>query len=220
MALNTIIDDIITQLDTALELKVEGFPDNPREYKLLHPKGAVLVSFNNSSYTSPESFEFIQQIRTLEIGLTLIIKGLRDKNGAYAYLDLINTDNEQEIDQVLQAFEITGAMARVPLDVLAVLEGGTVTATGTGTTEIQTYDNVYTDIPNYFKLETQSTRVFASDGTPGDLHNLFHKCKITDMNYSIEDDFATIEFTARAVRTVYEGKIKSTIINETAAGIS
>jgi len=133
---------------------------------------------------------------------------------------LKHDDNDQEIDQVLQGYEITGAMARVPLDVLAVMEGGEVAATGTGDAEIQTYTNLYTDIPNYFKLETQSTRVFGSDGTPGDLHNLFHKCKITDMNHSIEDDFATIEFTARVVRTVYEGKLKTTIINETAAGIS
>ena len=107
MALNTIINDIITQLDSALSLKVEGFPDNPGEYKLLHPKGAILVSFNNSSYTSPESFEFIQQVRTLEIGLTLIIKGLRDKNGAYIYLDLIN--------DTLTGFKPTGCTQMYPV---------------------------------------------------------------------------------------------------------
>ena len=90
MSINTIENSIITQLqDNIADLKIEGFPDKPAEYKLLHPKGAVLVHFQGASYTAPEEKNFIQQEADLEFGVTLLIKGLRDKNGAYTYIDTI-----------------------------------------------------------------------------------------------------------------------------------
>lgn len=133
---------------------------------------------------------------------------------------LKHDDDEQAIDQKQQGYEITGGMGRMSLDALAVMMGGTVAASGSGDAEIQTLTENATDIPLYFKLETQTTRVDGTDGIPGDIHHLFKKCKIIDMNYTIEDDWAVVEFTARAVKTINDSIIKTTVINETTTAIS
>ena len=92
MAILDIENDIISQLQSSItELKVEGFPENSSEYKLLHPKGAILVRFQGASYSLPNEAGFIQQTSNLEFNLTLMIKGLRNKNGAYNYIDSIIT---------------------------------------------------------------------------------------------------------------------------------
>jgi hypothetical protein len=133
--------------------------------------------------------------------------------------ELKHDDLLQEIDQVTQAYEIKGTIARASLDVLSVFTGSTVTATGSGATEVQTESQEYDDEPQYFKLEMQSTRAFATDGTAGDVHCVFPKCKVTALEYKIEDDFCTIEFTAKAVRTVNSGVIKQIVVNETQTAI-
>jgi hypothetical protein len=134
--------------------------------------------------------------------------------------ELKHDDLMQEIDQVTQSYEIKGTIARVGLDVLSVFTGGAVTATGSGSAEVQTFNEDYDDEPQYFALEMQSTRVFATDGNAGDVHVIFPKCKVTALEYKIEDDFCTIEFTAKAIRTVNSGLIKQLIVNETQTAIS
>ncbi len=90
MAINTIEQDIITQLESVItDLQIEGFPEKPKEYRLLHSKGAILVSFNSADYMEPESLVIIQQEVDMEFGLILLIRNLRDTNGAYSYIDTI-----------------------------------------------------------------------------------------------------------------------------------
>lgn len=90
MVINTIINDIVDKLkDNITDLKVEHFPDNIDEYRLIHSKGAILVAFRGYSDSEPEELGFIQQITTIEIGINLVVTGLRDKNGAYSYIDSI-----------------------------------------------------------------------------------------------------------------------------------
>lgn len=91
MTILEIENDIIAQLQSNItDLQVEGFPESPVEYKLLHSKGAVLVHFKGGSYSAPESNMFIQQEVNMDFSITLMIRGLRDKNGAYPYIDAIN----------------------------------------------------------------------------------------------------------------------------------
>ncbi len=90
MNINTVENDIIAQLQSNITgLKIEGFPDNPSEYKLIHPRGAALVQFKGASFSKPDSTAFIQQEVNLDFSLILMIKGLRDKNGAYTYINSI-----------------------------------------------------------------------------------------------------------------------------------
>jgi hypothetical protein len=134
--------------------------------------------------------------------------------------ELKHNDLIQEIDQQTQSYDVKGTIARVNLDVLSVFTGASVTASGSGTAEIQTYSQEYDDDPNYFYLEIQSNRAYATDGTAGDIHIIFPKVKVTDMEVKAEDDFATLEFTGRAIRTVNTGVIKKIVVNETATAIA
>lgn len=90
MAINTIETDIINKLKTVItDLQIEGFPDKPSEYRLLHPSGAILVAYNGATFAIPEGSGFILQTVNLEFSITLMIRNLRDKNGAYSYIDSI-----------------------------------------------------------------------------------------------------------------------------------
>jgi len=118
MSIKTIENSIITQLQNNVsDLKIEGFPDKPADYQLLHSKGAVLVHFQGATYNEPEETVFTQQDVTLEFGITLLIKGLRDKNGAYTYIDTIIS--------TLTGYSPTGCnkMYPVKVDFLAEKEG-------------------------------------------------------------------------------------------------
>lgn len=130
-------------------------------------------------------------------------------------------DLTQEIDTVFESYEIKGTMGRVELDVLAIFTGASVTASGSGSAEKQTYQHDYNDIPSYFKLEVLSNRTFGTSADDvKDAHFQFPKCKITGFSYKIDDGFATIDFTARAVRTKNTGRMIETVFNETAVAIS
>jgi len=90
MAILNIENDIISQLQGSItDLRVENFPENLAEYKLLHPKGAVLVRFQGANYDRPAEDSFVQQAGTLDFNLVLMVRGLRDKNGAYNYIDSV-----------------------------------------------------------------------------------------------------------------------------------
>ena len=124
------------------------------------------------------------------------------------------------MESVLQTADISGTIARVPLDVLNIFTGGGVTASGTGDAEVQTYDLDYDDIPGYFKLEIVSAKAHADSGDVADIHIQFKKCKIQSLDYNIDDGFANIKFSAKAIRTINDGQIKSIVFNETASDIS
>ena len=134
--------------------------------------------------------------------------------------ELKHDDQVQAVESVLQSADISGAIARVPMDVLNIFTGGGVTASGTGDNEIQTYDLDYDDTPSYFFLEIVSAKAHADAGDVSDVHIQFKKCKIQSLDYSIEDGFATINFSAKAIRTINDGQIKSIVFNESSTAIS
>lgn len=76
--------------DQVSELLVIGFPESPAGYILTHPKGAVLVSYQGSSFSEPKS-NFVSQIRRIEFDITLVVRNLRNHDGAYGYMDIIRT---------------------------------------------------------------------------------------------------------------------------------
>ena len=134
--------------------------------------------------------------------------------------ELKHDDSTQAVESVIQSADVSGTIARVPLDVLNIFTGGGVTASGSGAAEVQTYDLDYNDSPSYFKLEIVSAKAHADAGDVADVHIQFKKCKIQSLDYSIEDGFATINFGAKAIRTINDGQIKSIVFNETAAAIA
>lgn len=146
---------------------------------------------------------------------TLTLTEVRDNH------ELKHDDRVQDIDSVLQSADISGTIARVPLEILEILTGGSITASGTGANEKQTFDLDSTDNSGYFKLEVVSARAHADAGDVGDIHIQYKKCKVFgDLQYNLEEGYATISFTAKAIKTIYDNEIKNIVFNKTAAAIS
>jgi hypothetical protein len=97
--------------------------------------------------------------------------------------------------------EISIEHAKISLDVLAIILGGTVTDAGTTPNQTSTYargSTAATDVLSYFKLEAK-TPTSGVDFIGGDAHLVFYKCIITEFpEFGLaEEDFQTISFTAR-----------------------
>lgn len=134
--------------------------------------------------------------------------------------ELKHDDQVQAVESVIQTAEISGTIARVPMDVLNILTGGGVTASGTTPNQKQTYGLDYNDTPGYFKLEIVSAKAHADAGDVADVHIQFKKCKVQSLDYNIQDGFASVKFSAKAIRTINDGQIKNIVFNESSSSIS
>lgn len=83
---NQIIDRLKANIQ---ELHIEGFPEKPAEFKLIHPKGAILIHYQGSSYSEPKSLGCVYQQRKLEFSITVVMRNLRTHEGAYDYTDKV-----------------------------------------------------------------------------------------------------------------------------------
>lgn len=108
MNIREIENSIIEKLKNEFpEVKVEGFPDKPSEFILLHPIGALLVHYQGSNYTSSQALSFITQENKKEFSITIITRNLRSNNGAYEYLDRVKS--------VLTGFKIDECSQLMPI---------------------------------------------------------------------------------------------------------
>jgi hypothetical protein len=71
------------------ELHVEGFPEKPSEFRLTHPKGAILIHYQSGNYSQPKSIGYIVQDKKMEFSVTVVTKNLRSHEGAYFYIDKV-----------------------------------------------------------------------------------------------------------------------------------
>lgn len=69
------------------ELMIELFPENSAQYRLNHPRGAVLVAFGKSSFDDSESTDAMFQTRKIVLRLTFVFRQLNGKDGVISYLD-------------------------------------------------------------------------------------------------------------------------------------
>ena len=83
----TIIDAVVERLKSAFpDLAVEYFPDKPAEYRLNHPKGALLVSYLGAKYDDSIDTSAVVQPATLKYAITVSLRQLNGKDGAVAVL--------------------------------------------------------------------------------------------------------------------------------------
>lgn len=83
-----IIAAIAERLRSAVpQCAVECFPDKPREYRLNHPRGALLVSFAGSRYANPVDTTFVAQPRDLRVTVTVVMRQLNGRGGAVDMVD-------------------------------------------------------------------------------------------------------------------------------------
>lgn len=106
--------------------------------------------------------------------------------------------------------------AKISLEVLAILEGGTISTTGSSPNQEHTYS--INGVPKYFKFEAKANY---SAGEVGDFHQRLYKCKTNnvDVQYTASD-YAIVSASGVAIPTTHDGRIKDYVINETAAAIS
>lgn len=83
-----IIDAVVARLKAKLpQLAVEYFPDRPAEYRLNHPKGALLVSYPGSQFGDTVDVTYIAQPRTVKLSVTVLLRQLNGKGGAVDVVD-------------------------------------------------------------------------------------------------------------------------------------
>ena len=130
-------------------------------------------------------------------------------------------DNKQlDSDTTLVGVDLTFEHAKLSLDVLGVLLGGTTADTGTTPAQVSTYSRLGTDAFNYFKFEAR-TPTNGVDTVGGDAHLIVYKCKITDYSLGLaEEDYQTFSGTARGVFPVANDKLFDIVLNETEAAIA
>lgn len=88
--IKTIEDQIISKIKQDIpELHVEGFPEKPAEFRLTHPKGAILVHYQGANYSESKSIGYIVQDKKLEFSVTVVTRNLRSHEGAYFYTDKV-----------------------------------------------------------------------------------------------------------------------------------
>ena len=79
---------IVKQLQLDIpDLEVLAFPDRPESYDVIHPVGAILVSMDRVNFIQPN--DFWNQGLTIQFEVVLLIKNLRNHQGAYELLDRI-----------------------------------------------------------------------------------------------------------------------------------
>jgi len=90
MAIKEIENQIIDRLKAKIpDLHIEGFPEKPAEFRLVHPKGAILVHYQGGNYSESKSLGCIYQDKKLEFSTTVVTRHLRTHEGAYGYIDKI-----------------------------------------------------------------------------------------------------------------------------------
>ncbi|MGD9610704.1 MAG: Gp37 family protein [Desulfovibrionaceae bacterium] len=82
--------ELVAVLAAALpDLAVQPFPDNPDNYRLTHPSGAVLVGYGGGRFGGPSVLAGAAQTQYLEYQLVVKTRSLRTHVGAYAVLSAI-----------------------------------------------------------------------------------------------------------------------------------
>lgn len=108
MNIREIENNIIEKLkDTFPNILVQGFPDKPSEFLLLHSIGALLVHYQGSTYSNTDALGFVSQENKKEFSITVVTRNLRTNDGAYTYLD--------KVKSVLTGFEPEGCSKLMPI---------------------------------------------------------------------------------------------------------
>ncbi|WP_069773033.1 phage tail protein [Streptomyces sp. LUP30] len=149
-------------------------------------------------------------IKSIEISGDVEVKSLRGDNTLLASNSAVTN------------VQASVSHAKLSLDVLVAILGGTVTDSGTGSTEVSTWDLSGTNatLPP-FKLEGV-TPAGGVDLVGGDMHVVLHKLTLAsfpDLGFS-EEDYRIASFTANAEPLIANGKWVSIVLNETAAVIA
>jgi len=85
-----IIDAVVTRLESKIaKMAVESFPERPSEYRLNHPRGALLVSYAGGRFGVPNDTGIVVQSRIITLSITVVMRQLNGNGGAIEVLDQV-----------------------------------------------------------------------------------------------------------------------------------
>lgn len=111
--------------------------------------------------------------------------------------------------------------AKLSLDVIPVLMGGTTTDSGTTPNQKASYSQLPTNTFNYFKFEA-ATPTGGVDTVTGDAHLVLYKCILTEFpEFGFgEEDYKTYSVSAKAMPQLGTGtKWLDVVLNETTVAV-
>jgi hypothetical protein len=179
----------------------------PTETKLLELKD-VKISPLTSDANPPVygTAVDVPGIQTLEITPKIASKELR------------GDDKVLDVWARCESIDWKWSCAKLPLAVLDILLGGSVTTSGTTPNQKQTYALAGADRPGWFKIEGQVA--YVEEGL-GDVHVVLYKCKCTGgAAFGVGDDFAKLEASGVAIPLSATDKLFDVVFNETATEIA
>lgn len=137
-------------------------------------------------------------------GAGIDLPGVRQISLTYEMEEKSLTGDEKVLDVSNKIKSVTFNMeyAKLSLEVLAQLTGGSFDKIGTGDDEVGTFTFGGGDLPNYFQLKAQ---ILDTNNEGGDVHFCIYKAKATAIPINgTQDDFATFTFDGRGVYTEHE----------------
>ncbi|MFT8210564.1 MAG: Gp37 family protein [Symbiopectobacterium sp.] len=86
----TLLSAVVERLRLQLPgLHVDFFPERPEQFRLNHPRGAVLVSYGKSRFGQTQDIGVVIQPQTVRLTATVVVRQLNGKDGAVAVLDQV-----------------------------------------------------------------------------------------------------------------------------------
>ncbi len=137
-------------------------------------------------------------------GSGIDLPGVRQISLTYEIEEKSLTGDEKvlEISNKIKSVSFNIEYAKLSLEVLAQLTGGSFTKSGTDDTEVGTFSFGGGNLPNYFQLKAQ---ILDTSNDGGDVHFCIYKAKATAIPLNgVQDDFATLTFDGKGVYTEHE----------------
>lgn len=89
-ATKPILDSVLAHLQAALpHYAIQLFPDNPAQYRFVHPLGAVLIGYQGSEFKELRDVDLIAQERRISLHFTVFGRGLNSDGAALDLLDAL-----------------------------------------------------------------------------------------------------------------------------------
>ncbi len=132
------------------------------------------------------------------------LPGVRQISLTYEIEEKSLTGDEKvlEISNKIKSVTFNMEYAKLSLEVLAQLTGGTYTTTGEDDSAVGSYTFGGGDLPNYFQLKAQ---ILDTSNDGGDVHFCIYKAKATAIPINgVQNDFATLTFDGKGVYTEHE----------------
>jgi len=173
---------------------------------------AKIAQMTADSGSSPTYSSSVDVQGVVKIGISPKVEN-KKLYGDNKLLDIWSKTTEVEVDV---------ECAVLSLDAMKIIQGGSVTASGTSPNQKQTYSLKGNDAaPGYFKIEGQW--LYAGSGV-GDVHIVLYKVKVTEPpSYEVQGadgNFGTVRFKGIAIPCLSNNNWYDVVINETATPIS